>query len=109
MQELITHPLTLSLTPKVAFKTPSLKALGEFGSSEPELPILLAWHPANNAALSFTTTRGQWDGFAVTQVRGQSPGCGSSIGQGWAVTDKANVKSWPSWGRGRRGQLVLGL
>ena len=35
--------------PHAAFKTPSLKAFGEFGSFELELPILLVWHRAINA------------------------------------------------------------
>ena len=42
---LIMHPKTP--TPHTVFKNPSLKAMEESGSSEHELPILLAWRLAN--------------------------------------------------------------
>ena len=41
--------------PHTVFKNPSLKAIGEFGSSEHKVHVLLAWHPAINAVFSFTT------------------------------------------------------
>ena len=40
VHELVTHPTTLS--PITVFKNPCLKAIGEFGSFEHELPVLLA-------------------------------------------------------------------
>ena len=40
-------PPAVTLTPKTAFKNCPPKAIGEWGSSEHELPILLAWHSAN--------------------------------------------------------------
>ena len=39
IRELVTHPVTH--TPHLAFRNPSLKAIGEFGSFERELPVLL--------------------------------------------------------------------
>ena len=39
------HPSTLS--PNTVFKNPCLKAIREFSSFEHELPVLLAWFPAN--------------------------------------------------------------
>ena len=61
------HAPTLSLC--LAFKTPSRKAFGEFGSFEHELPILLAWPHVGclgtNAALPFTTTRWQQIDFTA--------------------------------------------
>ena len=45
-----------TLTPNVAFKNHSLKAIWEFGSFEHKLPILPAWHRAINTVLSFITT-----------------------------------------------------
>lgn len=47
VQKLIRHPVTL--TPTV-----SLKAIGEFGSFENQLPILFAWCPAIYTVLTFT-------------------------------------------------------
>ena len=55
--ELITHPAIL--TPNVAFKNHSLRAIKKFGYSEHELPVLLAWHPEIFAVLSFTRIWGQ--------------------------------------------------
>lgn len=46
-----------NLLPHLVFKNLSLKATGEFRSFEHELPGLLAWCPAINAAFSFTTTQ----------------------------------------------------
>ena len=48
-----------TLTPNAAFKNPSLKAMREFRSFEYKMLILLAWCPAVNALLSFTTTQCQ--------------------------------------------------
>ena len=45
-----------TLTLNVAFKNTSLKHIGEFGSFEHELPVLLAWCLAVNTVLSFMTT-----------------------------------------------------
>lgn len=39
------HPA--ALTPNVAFRNSSLEVIGESGSFEQELPVLLAWCPAN--------------------------------------------------------------
>ena len=38
-------------TPHIAFKTPSLNSIREFGCFEHELPIRLAWSPAINIEL----------------------------------------------------------
>ena len=51
-------PQAATLTPNVTFKTPPLKAIREFRSSEHELPVLHAWSLEIKAVLSFTTT--QW-------------------------------------------------
>ena len=55
--------------PHFVFKNPSLKATGEFGSFEHELPILLAWrhvgHFTINVVLSFTTPQYQEIGFTA--------------------------------------------
>ena len=62
-QKKVMPPATLTL--KVAFKSPSLKAIREFGSFGPELPIL-AWSPANKHRTFFHHSIG----FAAQQVRG---------------------------------------
>ena len=77
VHELITHPVTL--TPNVAFKSPFLKIIKEFGSFEHEFPILLACRPTINSVLSFTTTQlsvdshsGEWTQVCFGNTLGPS-------------------------------------
>ena len=58
-----------ALSPSVAFKDPSLKAIRESGSFEHKLPILLMWYPAGIAVLSFTTIQCQQIDFTVCGKR----------------------------------------
>ena len=66
MHELISHPTTL--IPGVAFKNPSLKANGEFGSSGHLAARFLCWALAIDTVLSFTTTWSPLIVFAALQA-----------------------------------------
>ena len=57
-------PETASLTLPL---TPSPKATWELGSFERAQPVLLAWCPAINIALSSSTTQCQWIGFTACE------------------------------------------
>lgn len=56
--ELIRHPAT-HIPNAAFFKITSMKVIEEFGFFNHELPVHLAWGPAINAMLPFTTTWGQ--------------------------------------------------
>ena len=78
-----------SLLAHTAFKTPSQKTIGKFGSFELELPVLLTWCPAVNTVLSLTTQLVSVDWLSCVQASGPKFGSVTSC-----LT--CRLASWPT-------------
>ena len=87
VHELIMHPMTL--TPNNYFKNPCLKATGEFRSFEHELPILLAWCPANKPWLCCKYPLSVW--LSVPWAQETLPGNNSTSQSGLIIFQMLSI------------------